>query len=72
MINIQWNVLSSHYLRYNQDAWKLIGGKVYENHKRNPIGFGNSCTIRVSRALTYSGIKIPFGIDKTISGQDKN
>ena len=59
-------------MRYDKDAWKVIGGNVLQNHLKNPDGFQNSCTIRMSRTLNKSGISIPYIKDKTISGADNS
>lgn len=48
-------------------VFKLIGGKVEANN------FANSCAIRVSRSLNYSGHKVKFiPPDFTVSGKDGN
>jgi hypothetical protein len=46
----------------------LIGGKVLQAHIDDPIAFNNSCALRMSRALNYSGVKIPYDRGKTLSG----
>lgn len=54
---------------------KKIGGKVQENIElgvKDPkIGFTNACAIRMSYSLNNSGISIPKGVWKTVSGSDK-
>jgi len=50
--------------------WKLIGGKVQENHESG--NFNNSCAIRLSYALNKSGITIPFIPGETSSGTGPN
>ncbi len=52
------------------DVYKLIGGKVYQNYVSDPIKYANSCALRMSRALNYSGVKIPFIKGQTGSGSD--
>ena len=51
-----------------------IGGKVQENIElgvKDPkAGFTNACGIRMSYALNSSGINIPRGLWKTVSGAD--
>jgi hypothetical protein len=52
-----------------------IGGKVQENIEmglKDPkAGFRNACAIRMSYSLNNSGITIPKGEWKTVSGDDK-
>lgn len=54
---------------------KKIGGKVQENIElgvKDPkAGFTNACGIRISYSLNNSGVNIPGGIWKTVSGGDK-
>jgi RHS repeat-associated protein len=52
------------------EVYKLIGGKVYQNYLSNPTAYQNSCALRLSRALNYSGADIPFVRDQTGSGAD--
>ena len=48
-----------------EDVFRLIGGRVEAN------GFANSCSIRVSRALNYSGYPVKFlPPNLTVSGND--
>ncbi|HNX44315.1 MAG TPA: T6SS effector amidase Tae4 family protein [Bacteroidales bacterium] len=54
----------------SEEVYKLIGGKVYQNYKGNPTAYANSCALRISRALNYSGAEIPFVKDQTGSGSD--
>lgn len=54
------------------DVYKLIGGKVYQNYQSDPQKYANSCALRLSRALNYSGVKIPYIAGQTGSGSDKN
>jgi hypothetical protein len=50
-----------------EDVFKLIGGKVEANN------FANSCAIRVSRSLNYSGYKVDYiPPNLTVSGGDGN
>jgi hypothetical protein len=50
-----------------EDVFKLIGGKVEANN------FANSCAMRVSRSLNYSGYKIDYiPPNLTVSGSDGN
>ena len=49
-----------------EDVFNLIGGKVKANN------FANSCAIRVSRALNYSGHTVSYiPPNLTVSGNDK-
>lgn len=58
-----------------QSVGKKIGGKVQENIElgvQDPkAGFTNACGIRMSYSLNNSGINIPRGAWKTVSGGDK-
>lgn len=48
-----------------EEVFKLIGGKVLANN------FANSCAIRVSRSLNYSGHKVSYiPSNLTVSGSD--
>ncbi len=48
-----------------EEVFKLIGGKVEANH------FANSCAIRVSRSLNYSGHSVTYiPPNLTVSGGD--
>ncbi len=51
---------------------QIIGGKVdYNIHlPANKGGWSNTCAVRMSYILNYSGIHIPFEYDKTVSGAD--
>jgi len=53
---------------------KKIGGKVQENIDlgvKDPLlGFKNTCAIRMSYSLNYSGVVITRGAWKTVSGAD--
>lgn len=49
-----------------EEVFKLIGGKVEQNH------FPNSCVVRISRALNYSGHAVRRGMHaETVSGADR-
>lgn len=52
-------------------VYTMIGGKVFDNYESNPSGFANSCALRMSRALNYSGHEIAYSKGKTGSGDDK-
>lgn len=72
-------VLSSNYLgrKYAPyEVYKKCGGNVYENHKRDPKTYKDSCALRVSRALNQSTHKITKiqGIksNRFISDSNKN
>ena len=49
----------------SEDAKKLIGGKV------NMDWIRNTCAIRMSRVLNYTGYEIPKNTPRTVSGGDK-
>jgi RHS repeat-associated protein len=69
-----YNNLSSNYLGSNytsDEVYNKIGGKVLTNHINNPTDFSNSCALRLSYALNYSGAEIPYHKGKTGSGADK-
>ena len=46
------------------EVFNLIGGKVKQNN------FTNTCAIRISRSLNYSGLKIDAIKGETVSGGD--
>lgn len=54
----------------SEEVYKLIGGKVYQNHLNDPAKYENSCALRLSRALNYSGAEIPYIEGQTGSGSD--
>nr|WP_262903865.1 type VI secretion system amidase effector protein Tae4 [Sphingobacterium bovistauri] len=43
-----------------ESVYDLIGGSLKDNHKNYPIQYKFSCSLRLSRALNYSGISIPI------------
>lgn len=50
----------------------LIGGAVAKNiNLTPPVGWTNTCAVRMSYILNYSGIPVPRITGKTISGGDK-
>lgn len=55
---------------------EMIGGKVQANIELGATeptqGFTNACAIRMSYCLNYSGVAIPRGEWKTVSGSDGN
>ena len=53
-----------------EEVYRLIGGKVLAAHENNPDAFRNACTLRMSRALIYAGIKIPYIKGATLTGAD--
>ena len=55
----------------SEEAYTEIGGKVAHNFETND-NFENTCAIRMSRSLNYSGVKINFIKLKTGSGKDNN
>ena len=60
----------------SKEAYTKIGGKVAYNFETNG-NFKNTCAIRMSRSLNYSGVKIDFIKPKnrqsiTGSGEDHN
>jgi hypothetical protein len=52
------------------EVYRLIGGRVLQNHLDNPDGFQNSCALRLSRALNYGGYPLPYTRGQTGSGAD--
>lgn len=53
----------------NEEVYKKIGGKVYQNHINNPEQFSNSCVLRVSYALNGISVhNIKYERGNTISG----
>ena len=52
--------------------YELIGGKVYDLYKSNPLSYQNACALRLSRALNYSGFPISSGNGYYMAkGEDK-
>lgn len=64
----KFTLMWASYPRGSADkVFKLIGGKVIANN------FANSCAVRVSRSLNYSGFPISYiPPNLTVSGDDKN
>jgi hypothetical protein len=61
------NMLSAYPKGSAEDVFDLIGGKVKANN------FTNSCAIRLSRSLNYSGHPVSYiPPNLTVSGGDKN
>jgi hypothetical protein len=56
------------------DLYETIGGGLLEYYKNDPNSWENSCAIRMSKALNYSGVVLPNAPSKggTIIGKDKN
>ncbi|MGG9971433.1 T6SS effector amidase Tae4 family protein [Ferruginibacter sp. SUN002] len=52
------------------DVYKLVGGSLLTAYNSNPIKYANACALRVSRALNYSGVTIPFISGQTSKGAD--
>lgn len=66
-----WSAFSSafpgHYdPLYNtpEKLYSSIGGQVLNMYNSNPKLFQNTCALRVSKALNYSGVSIPSGTDR--------
>jgi hypothetical protein len=55
-----------------EDLYETIGGGLPENYQKNPYSWENSCAIRMSKALNYSGIKLPKAPSRggNINGKD--
>lgn len=51
-------------------VYALVGGDILAMYQSNPVKYGNACALRVSRALNYSGIRIPYIPNQTTSGAD--
>lgn len=74
--NLTWEELSKNYPAstiMTKDLYEVIGGGLPENLRSNPSSWENSCAIRMSRALNYSGIKLPKAPSNggNIVGKDK-
>jgi len=74
--NLTWVELSKHYPAstiLTKDLYDIIGGGLPENLRTNPNSWENSCAIRMSRGLNYSGIKLPKAPSNggNIVGKDK-
>ena len=55
------------------DLYESIGGGLPQYYKNDPISWENSCAIRMSKALNYSGVSLPNAPSRggTIIGKDK-
>jgi hypothetical protein len=55
----------------SQKVARIIGGTVAKNiHLAPPHGWTNTCALRLSYVLNYSGVQIPQIKRKTVSGGD--
>ncbi|WP_144638914.1 type VI secretion system amidase effector protein Tae4 [Bordetella genomosp. 13] len=56
-----------------QHVAKIIGGKVAYNinHPNPTMRWDNTCAVRMSYILNYSGTPVPFVPGATVSGDDK-
>lgn len=54
------------------DLYNFIGGGLPEYFKNDPVNWENSCCIRMSKALNYSGVALPKAPSSggTIKGSD--
>ncbi|GAA5787401.1 type VI secretion system amidase effector protein Tae4 [Chitiniphilus shinanonensis] len=43
------------------DAYKMVGGNVYEHYLEKPDRYANACALRLSRAFNYGGLTIQRG-----------
>jgi hypothetical protein len=66
-----WNTVSNAYPKHNDPLYdtpeKLyisIGGQVANLYNSNPASYQNTCALRISKALLYSGITIPPGTNR--------
>ena len=55
-------------------VFQLVGGKVYELHKADPVAYGNACALRLSRSFNYGGLTITSAATgyKVSGGDGKN
>ena len=55
------------------DLYDDIGGGLPDRLKADPINWENSCAIRMSKGLNYSGVVLPWALSKggTVVGKDK-
>lgn len=59
-------------INQSQKVATLIGGTVAKNIAlTSPLGWKNTCAIRMSYILNHSGMPIPRIMGKTVSGADK-
>ncbi len=47
-----------------QKLYSSIGGELLNIYNTSPLLFQNTCALRISKALNYSGVTIPSGIDR--------
>ncbi|MDD3005438.1 type VI secretion system amidase effector protein Tae4 [Flavobacterium sp.] len=74
--NLNWDELSKNYpssIVSTKELYNSIKGGLPENLARNPASWENSCAIRMSRGLNYSGVKLPKASSNggNIIGDDK-
>ena len=66
-----WNNFEAAYPKHNdplyntsQEMYTSVGGQVFSLYNSNPSLFQNTCALRISKALNYSGISVPAGPDR--------
>lgn len=73
-----WNDMNSNYPKNTAgtddlpgpQVYSLVGGDVLALYNSNPSKYQNACALRVSRALNYSGVNIPYISGHTYAGAD--
>jgi len=72
LLGVSYKNLSTHFNTVKDKNLEEIGDLIGGNVKTNIDGgwFKNGCAIRMSYAFNYSGEKIQFKKDKTVSGGD--
>lgn len=53
-----------------EEVFNLVGGMPLSIYTNNPTANGNTCALRLSRALNYAGVTIPNIPGKTFKGAD--
>jgi len=59
---LKWADMFKHYPSEDidtEDLYDEIGGGLPENYNKDPNNWENSCVIRMSRGLNYSGVLLP-------------
>jgi len=74
--SLTWAEISKNYpasFISTKDLYNTIGGGLPENFQNDPNNWENSCAIRMSRCLNYSGIRLPKSPSSggNIIGKDK-
>lgn len=66
-----WSNFNSNYPKHDDplldepvEVYTAIGGQVLAAYNSNPDNYQNTCALRISKALNYSGVTIPAGVGR--------